>query len=272
MAHLLLECLTMTTRPLTTSNAGGAMVALAGVTALAGLWRWSQLLQYVRIGEALADDAKPFEQKAMPHAPAVLVVGDSTAVGTGATSPGESIAGLLGSAFPHVSIVNRAFNGARTLDVIMQLAGADPGRYDLVLIHAGGNDVLRRTPLKALAPQVDALMRFARKFSSNVIVTTIPNIGLLPLFFPPLSWMMSRRARQVCALYAASARQYGAHYLDFFHERGTCPLTSDPQRYFARDALHPSNECYKYVFEAIMKSAPLATRLTRPRLRPVRTA
>jgi lysophospholipase L1-like esterase len=272
MAHLLLECPTMTTRPLTSLNAGGAMVALAGVTALAGLWRWGQLLQYVRVGEALADDAKPFEQRAPLHAPAVLVVGDSTAVGTGATTPRDSIAGLLGAAFPHVSIVNRAVNGARTLDVIMQLAGTEPGRYDLVLVHAGGNDVLRRTPLRALEPQVDALMRLARKFSSNVIVTTIPNIGLLPLFFPPLSWMMSRRSRQLCALYAASARKHGALYLDFFHERGACPLTSDPERYFARDGLHPSNECYKYVFEAIMKSSPLAARLTRPRLRPVRTA
>jgi len=262
----------MTTRPLTTSNAGGAVVALAGVTALAGLWRWSQLLQYVRIGEALADGAVAFERQTTPHAPTVLVVGDSTAVGTGATSPGDSIAGRLGAAFPHVSIVNRGANGARTLDVIMQLAGVGPGRYDLVLVQAGGNDVLRRTHLRALAPQVDAVIRLARKLSSNVIVTTVPNIGLLPLFFPPLSWMMSRRARQVCSLYAASAREHGAHYLDFFHERGACPLTSDPQRYFARDGLHPSNECYKFVFDEMMKSTPLAARLTRPRLRPVRTA
>ena len=248
------------------------MVALAGVTALAGLWRWAQLLQYMRIGDVLADEAVAFERKAMPHAPAVLVVGDSTGVGTGATTPGESIAGLLGAAFPHISIVNHSVNGARTLDVIMQLAGTGPGRYDLVLVHAGGNDVLRRTPLRALEPQVDALMRLARKLSSNVIVTTIPNIGLLPMFFPPLSWWMSRRARQVCALYAASARQHGAHYLDFYHRRGTCPLASDPQRYFARDGLHPSNECYRYVFEAMMKSTPLAARLTRPRLRPVKSA
>ena len=272
MAHLLLGFRTMNTRPLTSRNAGGAVVALASVTALAGLWRWGQLVQSLRIGDALADGAVAFERKTQPHAPAVLVVGDSTGVGTGAATPGDSIAGRLGAAFPHVSIVNRAVNGARTLDVIMQLAGAGQGRYDLVLVHAGGNDVLRRTPLRALEPQVDALMRLARKLSSNVIVTTIPNIGLLPLFFPPLSWMISRRSRQVCALYAASARRHGAHYLDFFHERGACPLTSDPRRYFASDGLHPSNECYKYVFESMMKSTPIAARLTRPRLRPVRTA
>jgi len=200
----------MMTRPLTTRSAGGAIVALAGATALAGVWRWTQLVQYMRIGEVLADDAVPYEREAMPHAPAVLVVGDSTAVGTGATTPHESIAGRLGAAFPNVSIVNRAANGARTLDVIMQLASVGAGRYDLVLVHVGGNDVLRRTPLRALAPQVDALLRLARKLSSNVIVTTIPNLGLLPMFFPPVSWWVSRRSRHVCALYAASARKHGA--------------------------------------------------------------
>ena len=262
----------MDPRPITVRSTGPAVVALAGMTALAGVWRWAQLVQYMRVGETLADDAKAFERRTLPHAPTVLVVGDSTGVGTGASTPGESIAGLLGAAFPHVTIVNLAVNGARTLDVIMQLAGAAPGRYDLVLVHAGGNDVLRRTPLRALEPQVDALMLLARKLSSNVIVTTIPNIGLLPLFFPPVSWWMSRRSRQVCGLYAASARAHGTHYLDFFHERGACPLTADPARYFASDGLHPSNACYAYVFETMLKSTPLAARLTRPRLRPVRTA
>jgi lysophospholipase L1-like esterase len=262
----------MTIRPLTTRSTGSAIVALAGATALAGVWRWTQLVQYMRVGEVLADDAVPFERQATPHAPAVLVVGDSTAVGTGATTPQESIAGRLGAAFPNISIVNRAANGARTLDVIMQLAAVGAGRYDLVLVHVGGNDVLRRTPLRALAPQVDALLRLARKLSANVIVTTIPNLGLLPMFFPPVSWWVSRRSRHVCALYAASAREHGAHYLDFFHERGTCPFTREPKRYFASDGLHPSNDCYAYVFDEIMKSTPVATRLTRPRLRPVRTA
>lgn len=248
------------------------MVALAGATALAGLWRWTQLVQYMRIGEALADDAVAFERSTAPNAPTVLVVGDSTGVGTGASSPADSIAGRLGAAFPHVSIINRAANGARTLDVLMQLAGAAPGRYDLVLVHAGGNDVLRRTPLRALEPQVETVMRLARKLSPNVIVTTIPNIGLLPMFFPPLSWWMSRRARQVCGIYAAAAREHGAQYIEFFHKRGDCPLMGDPARYFARDGFHPSNDCYAYAFDEIMKSTPIATRLNRPRLRPVRSA
>ena len=259
----------MATRPLVTRNAGGAAIAIAGATAIAGVWRWAQLVQYMRIGDQLSESAVAFERRGTQHAPAVLVVGDSTGVGTGAAKPEESIAGRLAARFPKVSIVNRAANGARTLDVIMQLAESGPGRYDLVLVHVGGNDVLRRTPLRALAPQVEALVRIARKLSPNVIVTTIPNLGLLPMFFPPLSWWLSRRSRQVCELYAAAAREHGAHYVDFFRERGECPLANDHERYFARDGLHPTGDLYGYVFDALIASTPIESRLTRPRLRAV---
>ncbi|MFO1311518.1 MAG: GDSL-type esterase/lipase family protein [Burkholderiales bacterium] len=252
-----------------TRNTGGAVVVLAGATAVAGAWRLARLVQSMRAAETLVETAVPFERAgATPHGPAVLVVGDSTGVGTGAARPDESIAGRLAARFPNVTIVNRSANGARTLDVIMQLAAAGPGRYDLVLVHVGGNDVLRRTPVRALAPQVDALMAMARRLSPNVIVTTIPNLGLVPMFFRPLSWWVSRRSRQVCELYAKAARDRGVHYADFFHERGACPFASDPARYFASDGLHPSGALYGYVFDALMATLPIAAMLKRPRLRP----
>lgn len=57
-----------------------------------------------------------------PHATArLLVVGDSTAVGTGATSPAASIAGLIARRHPDVAIDNRAHNGVRFADVLRQL-------------------------------------------------------------------------------------------------------------------------------------------------------
>jgi hypothetical protein len=149
MAHLLLSDATMTTRPLPSRNTGGAVVALAGVTALAGLWRWAQLVQY----SARRRDAGG-RRRAVPAARVTRTRRGAGrrrqhGVGTGATTPGESIAGLLGrrvSARLHRQ--SCASTALATLDVIMQLARHRPGRYDLVLIHAGGNDVLRRTPLR----------------------------------------------------------------------------------------------------------------------------
>ena len=249
--------------------APAAFAAVAGATAALGLLRWLRLVRCMRAGDRLADGAVAYQRCGKAHAPSVLVVGDSTGVGTGAARPEDSIAGRLAAAYPEVSIVNRAQNGAKTLDAIMQLAAAGSERYDLVLIHVGGNDVLRGTKLRALTPQVDALMRLARRLSPHVVVTTFPNLGLLSLFFPPLSWWFSRRSRVICSLFASAAKRHEVHYVEFFHPRGTCPFSREPTRYFACDRLHPSNELYRYAFEALIAATPIAALLQRSHIRAV---
>jgi lysophospholipase L1-like esterase len=239
----------------------GLAVALAGTAATALAWRCREFARCARIGEALAGRAVAFARDAGPGAPRVLVLGDSTGVGTGAGRAQQSVAGCLAAQFPHVTIVNRARNGARVLDTLMQLVDEGVERYDAILVHAGGNDVLRGTPLRALAPQVDALMARACRMSAHVIVTTTPNVGLAPAFFPPLSWWFSRRSRRIGELFAAAACRHGAHYVNFFHPRATDPFSRRWRHYFAGDRLHPSAACYRFVYEALLASTPLAAAL-----------
>jgi lysophospholipase L1-like esterase len=236
---------------------GVALLAIVGTAITAAAWRWLEFARCARIGEELANRAIAFECHAGDDAPRVLVVGDSTGVGTGAARPEDSIAGRLSAQFPGVTIVNRARNGARTLDALIQLADEGPGRYDLVLVHVGGNDVLRRTPFRALVPQVEAVMIRARRLSEHVVTTTAPNIGLLPAFFPPFSWWLSRRTKQLCELFADTAKRHGVHYVNFFHSRGSDPFRREWQRYFAQDKLHPSTDCYRYVYDALVKATPI---------------
>jgi len=249
-----------------------APATLAAAVVALGAWRARHIVTSWKVGDRLANATVPFERPGRVHAPRVLVVGDSTAVGTGACQPEDSIAGRIARQFPDVAIVNRGRNGARTLDVIVQLAEEGDRRYDLVLVHVGGNDVLRATPLRELAPQIDTLMQLARKLSHHVVVTTIPNIGLLPLFFPPLSWWLSQRSERLCALVAAASREHRVHYVDFFHRRATDPFSRDPARYFAEDRFHPSTDCYSYVYDALMAATPIAAALTRTRVRAVHAA
>lgn len=253
----------MTSRALTLTRAlPPAMAAvLAGASLAAAGWRWYRFARLCRIGDRLADAAVVFERRTEAHAASVLVIGDSIGVGTGAARPEDSIAGQLAAQFPDVTIVNRARNGARTFDAILQLVDAGPARHDLVLVHIGGNDVLRRTPLRVLAPQVDALMQRARRLSDHVVVTTTPNVGLVPAFAPPLSWWLTRRSREVCALFDEAARRHGAHYVNFFHPRATDPFSREPQRFFAEDRLHPSTDCYRYVYRDLVARAPIAAAL-----------
>lgn len=245
-----------------------AVAALAGATVALGVWRSLRLVGSMRAGDELAEQAVPFARDGKPQAPKVLVVGDSTGVGTGAARPEESIAGLLGAAHPELTIVNRARNGARTLDAIVQLLEEGDARYDLVLMHIGGNDVLRGTAVRALEPQVEALLLCARRLSRNVVVTTLPNLGLLPMFFPPLSWWFSRRSRVVCAMFAGAAERHGVHYVDFFHPDETehfCRRST----YFASDGLHPSSALYRHIYETMIAATPIAALLARPHLHAV---
>jgi lysophospholipase L1-like esterase len=244
-------------------NPARDVTALALFAAGLVTWRWLQLARSLRVGGELARLATVYERHVADHARRVLILGDSLAVGCGASRPEESIAGLIAQDFPQAAIVNRARNGARTAEATAQLRVDGDLRYDAILISVGGNDVLRRTPFHLLPPQVERLLREARQRSDCVICTTTPNVGLVPAFFPPVSWWLTRRSRMLRDLFAAAAQQHGAHYVNFFHPRATDPFSREWQRYFAADRLHPSAECYRYVYARLRETTPLVEALTR---------
>jgi lysophospholipase L1-like esterase len=191
------------------------------------------------------------------------VVGDSTGVGTGAARPEDSLAGLLARDHPEATVINLARNGARTIDALRQLQTEAGRRFDLLLIHVGGNDILKRTPIGVLPPLVEALLMMARRMSDHVVVTTTPNVGLCPAFVPPLSWWLTRRSRQVRDIFATAAKRHGAHYVNFFHPRSTDPFWRDSRRFYARDGLHPTTDCYAHVYAALRTATPIAKALSR---------
>ena len=135
-------------------NPARDVTALALFGAAMMTWRWFQFARCLRVGDELAKLATAFERHAAQPARRVLIIGDSLAVGCGASRPEESIAGLIAQEFPDVTIVNRARNGARTAEATAQLRVDGDARYDAILISVGGNDVLRRTPFHLLPPQV----------------------------------------------------------------------------------------------------------------------
>ena len=117
--------------------AGALLAATAAQTARVALG--------VRRANAFSSRAQRYARQLEHPSHRLLIVGDSTGVGLGAVSIEDSLAGRLARDFPQASIENRAELGARIACVLGQLADVDAG-YDAVLIAAGGNDILRRTP------------------------------------------------------------------------------------------------------------------------------
>ncbi|MDP3811529.1 MAG: GDSL-type esterase/lipase family protein [Hydrogenophaga sp.] len=197
-----------------------------------------------RIGQAadLARQSTPFQQSPANAMLSLLIVGDSTGVGTGASAPGNSLAGLLGSAYPGLRIDNRARDGATFADVMRQFEGTQ--RYDLVLIQAGGNDVIRLRADADVRADVDRATALARQRADRVVLMPAGNVGNAPFFFAPVSQLMTSRARRLHGFVRESATRHGVVVVNLFKERADDPFVQTPGLH-AVDGLHPSDAGYR---------------------------
>lgn len=229
---------------------GGVLLAAAGCSAF-------------RLDQArkLARSSEPFNISPPMASARLLVVGDSTGVGTGASAPRYSVAGRIAADQPRLEVVNRAEDGARFADVIRQLESAPGARFDIVLIQAGGNDVIRFTGEDTLRAQIDDTLRLAGGKATTVIIMPSGNVGNAPFFFPPLSWTMTSRSRKLHQMVSASATATGAVYVNLFKEAAVDPFVREPQRLHATDGLHPSDDGYALWYEELRTQSALGARL-----------
>jgi lysophospholipase L1-like esterase len=194
----------------------------------------------------------------------LLIVGDSTAVGTGASAPQHSLAGLIARAHPRLQIDNRARDGATFADLPAQLAG--DAHYALVLVQAGGNDVIRLRNLDRVRQDIDRTLALAHARADQVLLMPAGNVGNAAFFFPPLSWWMTQRSRTLHDHLRAAAAHSGATYIDLFKERQDDPFVQC-KGLTAADGLHPSDAGYALWLEELRRQASLDSRLAAGRAR-----
>jgi len=231
---------------------------LAGALLAASAAHAARVALRVRRAHAYSRCAQRYTRHLADASHRLLIVGDSTAVGLGAQSMEDSIAGRLARDFPLASIENRAELGARIACVLGQLREVDAG-YDAVLIAAGGNDILRRTPYDALRVALEAVINRAREVAPLVIVVNSGNVGGAPLFGWPLSVVLSRRSLQVRRIFALSCRRLRAQFVNLTFVPRRDPFGRQRELYFAEDGLHPSSAAYQYCYGVLKRR----TRLTR---------
>ncbi|MEP7206735.1 MAG: SGNH/GDSL hydrolase family protein [Casimicrobiaceae bacterium] len=237
----------------------GPLFRRAGLAAgVMVFYRLAFLFVHANRGYHLARRSRPFQRELPDCRARVLVVGDSTGVGTGALCAEDSIAGLLAREYPDVAITNRARNGAKAADALRQLEHLPAvARFDVVLVHVGGNDILRATPLPQLESDITATLRAARTRAATVIFMGAPDIGQCPVFFPPFSWLLTMRSRCSRDMFLRIACEEGVTYIDLFRERGAALFAGNPRRYFADDRLHPTTESYRAAYDAICNGSQL---------------
>jgi lysophospholipase L1-like esterase len=227
------------------------LAMLAAAASLGG-----SAMQNLRHATRLTRLSRPFHASPESAEASLLIVGDSTALGTGASTPQASLAGRIAAHYPSLRIRNLARAGARFADIAEQLRNA--GQHDLILVAGGANDVMRFTSESRLARDIELTLARAASQAGQVILVPAPNVGNAPFFPRPLSWLLSHRARLLHRLARASAGTVGAAYVDLYREQAADPFAQDPQRLIAADRLHPSDAGYAVWFDELERQAPLA--------------
>jgi lysophospholipase L1-like esterase len=136
-------------------------------------------------------------------------------------------------------------------------------RFDVALLHVGGNDVLHATATPRLRAACQALFAELRSLARHTVWLGAANVGLSPTFLPPLSWWLTWQGRRATAVFRSSARRAVIDYVEFFAERCSDLFSSDVPRWYAADGIHPSSRSYRHCYEQVKRNTALASWLGR---------
>jgi lysophospholipase L1-like esterase len=191
----------------------------------------------------------PLAQRSPGRPVHIIALGDSLALGTGASAPRN---GFMFRAFlrvrerhPGSRIDSYAIGGSTASDVLrLQVPRLAHARADAVVICVGGNDVARRVDAARFAQTYAKLVARARALQPHaaLVCCGVPDVGVSPLFTGFDHDAVTRLAREDDAAVRAITRRAHAAFADLHavtqHARG------DVNRYFSDDRFHPSDSGY----------------------------
>ena len=226
---------------------GGIIVAVALILVV-----FSDVRRLAQVG-VLILQVKPFE-RTVEGAPIILIAGDSTGYGTGASSGAKSVAGYLGTDFPEYSIENLSVNGRTIGGLALALESLPPeATYELILFQIGGNDILRRRSIDAVETDLRRALQTAFTHTDTVVMMSSGNVGAASAFVtdgvPDPEY--ERLTRDMRAMFMEVVPAEGGVYVDLFLEPADDVFLREPKKYLAFDGLHPSSIGYYYWYQSL---------------------
>ncbi len=178
----------------------------------------------------------------------IVALGDSLALATGATrADGGFIFPAyrrLLAAYPGSTLSNVAIGGSTVADVLRLQAGRVAAfAPQIVVVCAGGNDVVRHTARTAFAHSYTALLAAIHRAAPRayVICCGVPDVAVSPIFADDRAAIAALSVADDRAVRVA-ASDAGARFVDFFAI--THRQRSGDGRFFSRDRFHPSDAGY----------------------------
>lgn len=203
-----------------------------------------------RISEELMQHEDPYKKETGDYTKTLLVLGDSTGVGVGASKSEDSVAGRLASYLGATHVENYAVSGALVEELPLQIQQATLSHYDTILIQIGGNDILAFHNPKQVAARLSNIFGTLPE-SKRTILMAPGNVGgakLFPSLLRPFHTMFNRK---IHTEFARVAHGWHALYVNLYDPFWSDPFLRDPNRYLARDGLHPSSYGYGLWFDKL---------------------
>jgi lysophospholipase L1-like esterase len=172
----------------------------------------------------------------------LLITGDSSGAGVGATAQARALSGCLVDALAsdhQVTWQLEARTGDTTRATLARLPALPAAPFDVAVLALGVNDVTKAAPLPRWSADQRKLHQLLRqKFGvRHILASGIPPIGQFPLLPQPLRGLLGRTADRFDAELARLAHNDPSlHHLPF-------DLPFRPE-YIARDGFHPSEMAY----------------------------
>lgn len=218
------------------------------------------LVEVVRIGwyfmlsQKIRNATAAFSAHKPEASTKILVIGDSTAYGVGASSPQKSLPGLLANDFPKAHIENWSVCAANLLwlETLLKEKSevAKKPQFDVVFLQLGGMDIVSFTSLSTIAQSLQTSIKMAKSIGSRVILVIPNNPGLAPIFRFPLAQLYEARGKKVHGLFSRLAEEHKITAVSLFRE-GSDVLSAGKGSYHAVDRSHPNDTGYELWYQQI---------------------
>src|SRR5690606_5884698 len=123
---------------------------------------------------------------------------------------------------------------------------------DLILVQAGGNDIVRLTSYRALRTHLIQVIEEARRQGKVVLMMHGGDVGTATLLPSGVRGYYSHRSNRVREIYREIVESYeNVYYVDIIAANAEDPFSESPEVFYADDFFHPSGEGYAYWYKQI---------------------
>lgn len=194
-----------------------------------------------------------WREPAAAGTPVYVALGASDTVGVGADQPAlNAWVPLVDAGLPGPPrLINLGISGATVGDVMQQeLPVAVDAHPTWVSLWPGVNDIRHGVQLADFEQRLNEVLDRLQATHAHLIVLTIPDLRLVPVFAAQDSTQLDQMVRQWNGVIAASAARHGATLVDLYAD---APEQARHPEYVSGDGFHPSTAGYRRIADLVLK-------------------